>query len=107
MSQTSSAPIAQPPAETLVRDIRRAIRKHHSAAGKICVVLEGQRGEESLAALCRREAIMVGKPAPGSNGGNAPPGFALGCDCRVIGFANPATFPPQQPEDCRGFQPGC
>ncbi len=62
MSQKSSAPAAQPstakpPAENLVRDIRRATRKHHSAEDKIRVVLEGMRGEESIAALCRREAI--------------------------------------------------
>ena len=31
MSQKSSAPAAKPPAEKLVRDIRRATRKHHSA----------------------------------------------------------------------------
>ncbi len=41
----------------MVRDIRRATRKHHSAEDKIRVVLEGLRGEESIAALCRREAI--------------------------------------------------
>ena len=57
MSQKSSAPAAKPPAEKVVRDIRRATRKHHSAEDKIRVVLEGLRGEESIAALCRREAI--------------------------------------------------
>jgi transposase len=57
MSQKSSAPPARVPAEKLVRDIRRATRKHHSAEDKIRIVLEGLRGEESIAALCRREAI--------------------------------------------------
>ena len=57
MSQKSSAPAAKPPAEKVVRDIRRATRKHHSAEDKIRIVLEGLRGEESIAALCRREAI--------------------------------------------------
>jgi hypothetical protein len=33
------------------------MRKHHSAEDKIRIVLEGLRGEESIAALCRREAI--------------------------------------------------
>lgn len=56
MSQKSSAPTAKAPAERLVRDIRRATRKHHSAEDKIRIVLEGLRGEESIAALCRREA---------------------------------------------------
>ena len=45
------------PAEKLVRYIRRATRKHHSAEDKIRIVLEGLRGEESIAAPCRREAI--------------------------------------------------
>ena len=57
MSQKSSTPAARVPAEKLVRDIRRATRKHHSAEDKIRIVLEGLRGEESIAALCRREAI--------------------------------------------------
>ena len=56
MSQKSSA-TAKPPAERVVREIRRATRKHHSAEDKIRVVLEGLRGEESIAALCRRESI--------------------------------------------------
>jgi transposase len=41
----------------VVRDIRRRARKQHSAEEKIRVVLEGLRGEESIAALCRREGI--------------------------------------------------
>ncbi len=57
MSQKSSTPPARMPAEKLVRDIRRATRKYHSAEDKIRIVLEGPRGEESIAALCRREAI--------------------------------------------------
>jgi transposase len=57
MSQKSSARAAKPPIEKVVRDIRRATRKHHSAEDKIRIVLEGLRGEESIAALCRREAI--------------------------------------------------
>jgi transposase len=61
MSQKSSAPQGRPqekgPAEQVVRDIRRANRKHYSAEDKIRIVLEGLRGEESIAALCRREGI--------------------------------------------------
>ena len=45
------------PAEDAIRDIRRATRRHVSAEEKIRVVLEGLRGEESLAELCRREGI--------------------------------------------------
>ena len=44
-------------AEQSVRDIRRKTRKQYSAEEKIRIVLEGLRGEESIAALCRREGI--------------------------------------------------
>ena len=45
------------PAEDAIRDIRRATRRHFSAEEKIRVVLEGLRGEESIAELCRCEGI--------------------------------------------------
>ena len=44
-------------AEKTVRDIRRATRRHYSAEEKIRIVLEGLRGEDSIAELCRREGI--------------------------------------------------
>ena len=47
------------PAEEAVRDIRRRTRKHHSAEDKIRIVLEGLRGEENIAELCRREGIAT------------------------------------------------
>jgi transposase len=40
-----------------VREIRRKTRKRYSAEEKIRIVLEGLRGEESIAALCRKEGI--------------------------------------------------
>ena len=40
-----------------VRDIRRATRRPHAAEEKIRIVLEGLRGEDSIAELCRREGI--------------------------------------------------
>ena len=46
------------PAEQIVKDIRRATRRHFSAEEKIRVVLAGLRGEESIAELCRREGIV-------------------------------------------------
>src|SRR6187551_3671212 len=49
---------ARAPAERVVKDIRRATRRHFSAEEKIRVVLEGLRGEESIAELCRREGIV-------------------------------------------------
>ena len=48
---------AKPPAEAVVKDIRRATRRQFSAEDKIRIVLEGLRGEESIAELCRREGI--------------------------------------------------
>jgi transposase len=45
------------PAEQVLKDIRRATRKHYSAEEKIRIVLEGLRGEDSIAELCRREGI--------------------------------------------------
>ena len=44
-------------AEKTVRDIRRATRRRHSSEEKIRIVLEGLRGEESIAELCRREGL--------------------------------------------------
>ena len=44
-------------AEKTVRDIHRATRRHYSAEEKIRIVLEGLRGEDSIAELCRREGI--------------------------------------------------
>ena len=47
-------------AERVVKDIRRATRRHFSAEDKIRIVLEGLRGEDSIAELCRREGIAQG-----------------------------------------------
>ena len=43
--------------ENKVRDIRRKTRRKYSAEEKIRIVLEGLRGEETVAELCRREGI--------------------------------------------------
>ena len=45
------------PAEKVVKDIRRATRRQYGAEEKIRIVLEGLRGEDSIAELCRREGI--------------------------------------------------
>jgi transposase len=55
MRQKSGLP--KPPAETIIKDIRRATRKQYGAEEKIRIVLDGLRGEDSIAALCRREGI--------------------------------------------------
>lgn len=46
------------PAEDAIKAIRRATRRHFSAEDKIRIVLEGLRGENSIAELCRREGIV-------------------------------------------------
>ena len=43
--------------ESTVREIRRRTRKKYSAEEKLRIVLEGLRGEETLAELCHREGI--------------------------------------------------
>jgi transposase len=66
---------AESPSERLVKNIRRVTRKRHSAEEKIRIVLDGLRGESSIAELCRREGIAESrgrdqlgrdKAAPGS-----------------------------------------
>jgi transposase len=49
----------KPSAEKVLKDIRRRTRKQHSAEEKIRVVLDGLRGEASIAELCRREGIAT------------------------------------------------
>src|SRR6188472_3845137 len=44
-------------AEHVVKDIRRATRRHFSSEDKIRIVLDGLRGEDSIAELCRKEGI--------------------------------------------------
>ncbi|OBX19779.1 transposase [Erythrobacter sp. QSSC1-22B] len=48
---------AKAPAEAVVKDIRRATRRHFSAEDKIRIVLDGLRGDDSIAELCRKEGI--------------------------------------------------
>ena len=48
------------PGEKIVKDIKRATRKHYSSEEKIRIVLDGLRGEDSIAGLCRREGISQG-----------------------------------------------
>jgi len=55
MRRNSDHPKA--PADKVVKDIRRATRRRYNAEEKIRIVLEGLRGEDSIAELCRREGI--------------------------------------------------
>jgi transposase len=49
---------AKEPADAVVKEIRRATRRRSSAEEKIRIVLDGLRGEDSIAELCRREGIV-------------------------------------------------
>ena len=42
---------------SVVREIRRKARRRYTAEEKIRIVLDGLKGEESIAELCRREGI--------------------------------------------------
>src|SRR4249920_4070521 len=57
MRQKSGTPKGS---EQVVKGIRRATRKRYSAEDKIRIVLDGLRGEHSIAELCRREGIAEG-----------------------------------------------
>ena len=43
--------------EQVVREIQRRTRRRFSAEEKVRIVLEGLRGEQSVAELCRREGL--------------------------------------------------
>ena len=58
MRQKSVHP--ESPSERIVKNIRRATRKQHASEEKIRIVLDGLRGEDSIAELCRREGIAEG-----------------------------------------------
>jgi transposase len=49
--------VEKPGPEAQVREIRRRTRQRYGAEEKIRIVLEGLKGEESIAELCRREGI--------------------------------------------------
>ena len=46
--------------DRIIKDIKRKTRRHYNAEEKISIVLEGLRGEDSIAELCRREGISQG-----------------------------------------------
>ena len=47
----------KPSAEAVISSIRRKTRRKYSAEEKIRIVMEGLRGEDSVAELCRREGM--------------------------------------------------
>jgi transposase len=46
-----------PSSKRVIKDIRRKTRRNFSSEEKIRIVLDGLRGEDSIAELCRREGI--------------------------------------------------
>jgi len=62
MSQKSGTPKMS--SERIVKDIRRATRKQYSAEEKIRIVLDGLRGEHSIAELCARGVYRAGCAGP-------------------------------------------
>jgi len=44
--------------EKKIKEIKRQTRKKYSSEEKIRIVLDGLRGEDSIAEICRREGIM-------------------------------------------------
>jgi transposase len=52
---------AEGSAERHVKEIKRQTRRKFAAEEKIRIVLEGLRGEYSIAELCRREGIAQGQ----------------------------------------------
>ena len=44
-------------AESLIKDIKRKTNRSYSSEEKIRIVIEGMRGEESVAAICRKYGI--------------------------------------------------
>ncbi len=50
-------PAGRPSSEKIIRDIKRNTRMQYSSEEKIRIVLDGVRGEDSIAQRCRREGI--------------------------------------------------
>ena len=46
--------------ESVVREIKRKTRRKFNSEEKIRIILEGLKGEDSIAAICRREGIAPG-----------------------------------------------
>src|SRR6476619_760289 len=49
---------AKEPTEQVIKTIRRSTRRQLSGEEKMRIVLDGLRGEDSIAELCRREGIV-------------------------------------------------
>jgi len=45
--------------ESIIRDIKRQTKRKFSSEEKISIVIEGLRGEDSIASICRREGVVI------------------------------------------------
>lgn len=57
--EPAKAASAKQPVLSVIKDIQRQSRKQYSAEEKIRIVLEGLRGESSVAEICRREGLTT------------------------------------------------
>ena len=53
-------PKARKSPESVVREIKRRTRRKFNSEEKIRIILEGLKGEDSIADICRREGIAPG-----------------------------------------------
>jgi transposase len=53
-------PKTQKSPESVVREIKRKTRRKFNSEEKIRIILEGLKGEDSIAEICRREGITPG-----------------------------------------------
>jgi transposase len=56
-AQSTASASARKPALSIIKDIQRQTRRQYTAEEKIRIVLEGLQGEQSVAEICRREAL--------------------------------------------------
>ena len=47
-------------ATSLISDLKRKTRKSYNSEEKIRIIIDGMRGENSIAELCRKEGISQG-----------------------------------------------
>ena len=56
-AKSKQSPAQKQTTENLIKDIRRKTRKLYSSEQKILIVMEALRGEEAVAAICRKHGI--------------------------------------------------
>ncbi len=56
-AKSKQSPAQKQTTENFIKDIRKKTRKLYSSEQKILIVMEALRGEESVAAICRKHGI--------------------------------------------------